>query len=387
MPKIIHILSHNIEDFMAGNYEDFDHHSIRFMEKVRHFSQNADSNFEQELWILSKKAKKFEVSHKKGFKIRFFPISIKLPLPLEISFPLLKEIIKFQSLEKTIWHLQSYYLFMYDLVAPVLFIKKQKFIMQFHGGGPSYRLKAILYTIYHYLIGLRITLNLAKFVIILNRNEEKRVNKFLRVKQQKILYFPSTVPLSSLSKAPETFQNKTKTFKIVVAGRIEKIKKGKFIPLFTRILSKNQNTLLEIIGLKEKDKELIDLQKKFSGRVCLIPWLEREKLLEKFQQSDVYLHLFNKNEGSPITLIEALSQGLPVLAFDVEGVRDIVKNNFNGWLVKDEKQFEEKLQDIIKNPEQILSLKNNCLNSIKEGFIDGKYFPKLIKIYLSLISS
>ena len=83
MPKIIHILAHNIEDFITGDYSSFDNHTIRFMEKINKFSNN---KYEQELWLLSKKDFSTTVTHKKGFKIRLFPISIKLPLPLEISF-------------------------------------------------------------------------------------------------------------------------------------------------------------------------------------------------------------------------------------------------------------------------------------------------------------
>lgn len=392
MAKIIHLLSHNIEDFIATDYDNFDHHSIRFMEKVRKFSEMVGANFEQELWTLTKRKQFFETHHQKGFKIKFFPISIKLPLPLEISFPLLKEILSFgrrtsevaSEVESGIvWHLHSYYLFMYDFIAPLLWLKKQKFLMHFHGGGPSYRLKSILYTIYHYLIGLRITLNLADFVLALNRDEERRIIKFLRVKKEKVIYFPSAIESSLLPEIePRTRNFPSPYFRIVIASRIEKIKeKDVIISILKKVLQKNRNSVIEIIGLREPDKSLLNFQWKNQQQVELTGWLGQQELLEKFYRAHLMLHLFRKNEGSPITLIEALSQGLPVLAFDVEGVRDAVINNYTGWLVKNFKEFEKKLEETVKNPEKALKIKKNCQEIVRKNFLAENYFPKLIKIY------
>jgi len=388
MTKVIHILAHNIEDFISGDYNDFDHHSIRFLEKVRKFAKMENFEIDQELWVLTKKNKKIiEINHKKGFKIKLFPISIKLPLPLEISFSLLKEIIKFKSSKKIIWHLHSYYLFMYDFIAPILFLKKQKFLMHYRGGGPSFTPKAFLYTLYHYLIGLRIALNLASFVLVQNHNEEKRVKNFLKVKKEKIVYFPNTVSKNSILNS-KSLKRGGDRVKLVIAGRLKKIKeKELIIEIFKKILSQKKNCFLEIIGLRKKDKKLTELKNAFSNQVNLFGWLKKKELLERFQKSDIYLHLNTKGvfEGSPMTLIEAQSQGLPVLAFDIEGVRDIIRPNLNGWLVRNYQELKDKLEKIITNPSILSTMKKNALGVVKKDFVDEKYFPILLKIYQSLI--
>ena len=43
-------------------------------------------------------------------------------------------------------------------------------------------------------------------------------------------------------------------------------------------------------------------------------------------QSDIFLHL-SLSEGMPLSVIEAMMCSLPVVAFNVSGVRDVVKNN------------------------------------------------------------
>ncbi len=330
------------------------------------------------------------MQHQKGFKVKFFPVSLKLPFPLEISLSLLKEVIKFKAQEKTIWHLDSYYLFMYDFITPVLFLKRQKFIMHYWGGGPSFTPKAILYTLYHYLIGLRITLNLATFVSVQNHSEEKRVAKFLFVKKEKILYIPNSMPKDTISD-PQLLERDFKgTLKMMFAGRIEKIKnKSEVIAMLKRVLFLNKNSVMEFIGVRGKDKDLDELQKSCPNQVQLTGWITKKELVNKFREAHLYFHFNTKStfEGSPGALVEAQSQGLPIIAFDIEGVKDIVKNDFTGYLVKNLKEFEKTLNQALKDPLKIIKMKINCLNNVKEKFLEEKYFPKLVKIHQSLIKA
>jgi len=45
--------------------------------------------------------------------------------------------------------------------------------------------------------------------------------------------------------------------------------------------------------------------------------------------------LWSKNEGLPVALLEARSLGVPVMATDVGGVRDLIRDGEDGWLVPD----------------------------------------------------
>lgn len=392
MPKIIHILPHNIEDFIAGDYRNFDHHSTRFLAKIKRFWQKSQpgQKLTQELWLLSKKFKKpSSLKHQNGFLVRLFPISWKLPLPLEISFPLLKEVKNYQCQEQTIWHLHSYYLLMNDFLAANLAKKKQKFVVHFRGGGPSYTIKALWYTLYHYLIGLRISLNRADYVFVQNRTEEKRLLDFLRIKRGKVIYFPNSVPAAEIASENKTIlQSPDKIFKIIAAGRVEKINNNpKMLLCLEKILKQNPQAVLEIVGIKKENRNLLALQKKIPQRLQLTRWLDKKALLAKFQQAALFLHTNTKEgfEGSPMTLLEAQSQGLPAVALNISGVRNVIKNGYNGYLVKNLGELPGKISEIIKQKEKIPRLKQNSLKNIRENFTDEKYFPQLIAIYNNLL--
>jgi glycosyltransferase involved in cell wall biosynthesis len=58
------------------------------------------------------------------------------------------------------------------------------------------------------------------------------------------------------------------------------------------------------------------------------------------------LFLFaSKSETQGRVLTEVMACGLPVIAIDAPGAREVVRNNKNGWLLKsdaDEETFSEK---------------------------------------------
>lgn len=384
MPKLIHILPHNIEDFISGGYTNFDHHSVRFIERVAKF-WSVEEILEQELWVLSKKFKKIETfSHSLGFKIKVFPISIPLPLPLEISWPMIKAVFQAKK-ENVLWHLHSYYLIMNDFLSLLLYFKKQKFVIHHRGGGPSWTLKAFWYTVYHYLVGLRIVLNLASFVFVQNYDEKKRVEDFLRIKKEKIIYFPNTVGKEIISKGNKKFGER-RNFIIIISGRVEKlISRPLILEKLKKVLA-NKACKLEIVGVKDNNKILNNFKNSFIGQVDLLPWIRKEALFEKFQLADLLVHPNDKDEGSPAVLVEAGSQGLPLIGFDIAGVRDIIKDDFNGYLVKNAHDLYKKIIFLANNHDRLNELRENSIDIIKNNFTDEIFFPRLVQIYLNLFS-
>jgi glycosyltransferase involved in cell wall biosynthesis len=58
-------------------------------------------------------------------------------------------------------------------------------------------------------------------------------------------------------------------------------------------------------------------------------------------------------EGLPRSLVEALATGLPVVCYDADGVRDILRDGVNGFLVKrgDTAAMAERLSRLIRDRE------------------------------------
>lgn len=151
------------------------------------------------------------------------------------------------------------------------------------------------------------------------------------------------VNLTTLKEPVEKYPN----FTLLYLNRIVKMKgPERAIKMFSKIKDTIKDANLIILGrgedeyiykLKNIAKELNVLESiDFAGFVSL------EKKIDYLQKAHVLMNTSYK-EGFGLVNIEANSQGTPVVAFDVEGCRESVKNGVSGYIAKDEKDFVEKI--------------------------------------------
>ncbi len=119
---------------------------------------------------------------------------------------------------------------------------------------------------------------------------------------------------------------------IVAAGRLVPIKRfDLLIAAFKVLLATRPNAHLILAGDggPETRAELHRLAEPLGGRVHFLGW--RRDLHNIFAEADL-LALSSDNEGTPVTVIEGLVAGLPVVATRVGGVGDILSSS-RGHLV------------------------------------------------------
>lgn len=130
--------------------------------------------------------------------------------------------------------------------------------------------------------------------------------------------------------------------------------------------------------IKEMSRELPEnIKIDFRGNV------KNSDLLEVYKnnQFDLFLNV-SLSEGIPVSIMEALSFGIPCIATDVGGTKEIVIDGYNGWLLK--KDFkEEQLVNIIRNycnlnNEQILKLRECAYESWKEKYNAKKNYTTFV---------
>lgn len=100
--------------------------------------------------------------------------------------------------------------------------------------------------------------------------------------------------------------------------------------------------------------------------------------------NDVYI-LSTHYEGLPISIIEAMSYGLPILASDVGGNSEMVKNGHNGFLFKSRADLERILFMLIKNRNLISKMGSQSRYIYKSEFSLVNSLKKVNDCYLELI--
>lgn len=159
-----------------------------------------------------------------------------------------------------------------------------------------------------------------------------------------------------LPAAEEKTQDVTAENQVVAVGRLHPVKGFLRLIRLWKPVFEQTGTVLKIIGGGEQLEELeneIAAQGLQDG-VILTGAMEHEKVLEEMKKS-VFYAMTSHSEGLPFVMIEAMSQGLPAIAYDVRvGPRAVIQNDMNGFLIaeNDEKAFAEKAVLLIKDPEK-----------------------------------
>lgn len=147
-------------------------------------------------------------------------------------------------------------------------------------------------------------------------------------------------------------------FNITFIGRLADPKEPLLLLQATSQLK--SKTSINIVGAGPKLEELTKFVKDYNlSNVHLLGELSREKTLDVLSHSDIFV-LISKWEGLPLTILEAMSVGLPVIASNVGGISEAVGVE-NGILV------ENTMMDIKESLERLLNDSDLCRRMGQSG--------------------
>jgi len=126
----------------------------------------------------------------------------------------------------------------------------------------------------------------------------------------------------------------------------------------------------------KRDVDDLELQKHFN----FLGNISREFMPEIYAFSDAYI-ISSDFEGTPISLLEAMFNKLPIVAADSPGINDIIKNNYNGLL------FERKNGTDLANAIKKSLIKNSLFIENSSKLLESKYnYDKMINEYEIIFS-
>lgn len=139
------------------------------------------------------------------------------------------------------------------------------------------------------------------------------------------------------------------------------------------------------IGGNRNEKKLLETIKKYEleNIVFFEGWVGGEKKIELLNWADLYI-LPSFNEGLPISILEAMSYGLPIISTPVGGIPEVVKGN--GVLVTpgNIKEIHDAIKKYIDNPLLIEKERNISLKMV-ETYLPDFVMNQLKNIYEKLL--
>lgn len=127
-----------------------------------------------------------------------------------------------------------------------------------------------------------------------------------------------------------------------------------------------------------------ELNKRFPDTILLTSWVLD---IASFNQGMDIICLTSKNEGTPVSIIEAQASGVPVVSTDVGGVRDIVEDGKAGFVIKREniETYIDKLRLLVEEPELRESFAEYGEESTLEQFSYRRLIKDMNKLYKTLL--
>lgn len=99
--------------------------------------------------------------------------------------------------------------------------------------------------------------------------------------------------------------------------------------------------------------------------------------------------LTSKNEGTPVSLIEAQAANLPVISTDVGGVKDIVLENKTGFVIKngDYETYCNKLRLLLEDKALRVSFSKAGYSYVKDKFHYTTLVKNMETLYLKTLAN
>ncbi|WP_196596233.1 glycosyltransferase family 4 protein [Pectinatus frisingensis] len=155
-----------------------------------------------------------------------------------------------------------------------------------------------------------------------------------------------------------------------------------------KVIADNKKVHLSFIGEGPNMQNVKELVKKLHLESNISFLGQRENVNSLLFNYDVFL-LASNWEGFPISILEAMRVGLPVIASDVGGVKEAVVNGKTGWLVPkgDANCLADKIKYCVDNLEKLDKIGLAGHKRFEELFTTKIMIEKVLAVYKNVIES
>lgn len=245
----------------------------------------------------------------------------------------------------------------YWMLPPILFSSsKIEFIQTIHSdfkwGG---------YDRWPYRILVTLCKSKFSFVALAQKNYNDLRQCYVNVRSTCIVNGRAPMEATSLFESVKSeinsFRNDNNTIVCLHVARCNEVKNQKrLIRCFNKLIENGENATLLIIGGGYDEQLGVEIKKMACNR---IHFLGQKKNISDYQLNADLFCLSSDYEGMPITLIEAILSGVPIVSTPVCGALSSINNEVNGIIAKDFSD-EEYLRALQKSFVQLDRLTSNA---------------------------
>jgi glycosyltransferase involved in cell wall biosynthesis len=210
--------------------------------------------------------------------------------------------------------------------------------------------------------------------------------KTLRCNEQDIVYIPNCTRINAHRDARLAVRYSLglseHTVALISVGRLVGLKRFNILIDAVAKLDERSSFKAFIVGDGPERSSLEALIVKYQLQDHVVMLGERSDVEMLLAASDIF-SLTSETEGMSKSILEALAAGLPVVATDVGGNKDLVKHGDNGFLSQEHSSSEVRkfFSILINNAELRTRMGENSLALLKQEYNSDLFLKRHIEIY------
>ncbi len=231
--------------------------------------------------------------------------------------------------------------------------------------NPFNFIKTLQYIIREYLGKQKQFINQADFVFTVSEDVKKDLLKETGISNEKlkVVY----VGVNSSRFLPPKINN-TDSIKLIYVGVLIKEKGAGFaISAISKLKEKYKDIKLTIVG-DGQDKlyfESLVNELELGNYVDFKGRVDYSQIPNLLNQNNIFIHPSVRDEGFPMVMLEAVTAGLPIMATDKGGTRNVVKSGINGILLSPDDNLVQQIVDGVSFIKDGMKLEDMSHESLK----------------------
>ena len=175
---------------------------------------------------------------------------------------------------------------------------------------------------------------------------------------------------------------------ILFLGFITELKGCFDIPeIAKKVIEKNENVEFILAGSGEIEKlQEIIAEKGISQYFSFPGWVKKDEKEKLLKNADIFF-LPSYTEAMPMSILEAMGYGLPIVTTNVGGIPQLVEEGKNGYMTEPGNIdcFVNVILELIENDELIYSMGKESIEKAYENYSLEKHLHKLCKLYENVL--
>lgn len=178
------------------------------------------------------------------------------------------------------------------------------------------------------------------------------------------------------------------SIKFLIVARLESVKNiGLALEALSEV-SRHHSKFsfhIDILGDGNELNKLQHLASRLNLPVSFHGWQSKTS---KFYECAQFFLLTSKSEGTPISVMEAMSYGCVVIATNVGGVSDLIEDGKSGVLVSPSgREIAARIGDLITDPEKIEDISRLAILRANSLFLKSRMRTEHVSLYRNIVAS